>query len=318
MFVTSGYRQINRQHCLFWRAAFYQFAFLLLSTLILNTSLAADKLMVRYPETKNPVFVQRNNYSLELIGQAFAKINQPYVLKSVKVDIGTSARNTRFLFDQNYDISWLHTNNHREQLLRPIRIPIFKGLIGWRVFFIRKDDIDRFATISQRQQLQSLRAIQGYGWPDNEILLSNNFVVRQTLLGNDTTNIIKLMRNKRADYFPRSILEVWDEQAQFDDDTLVVEPSLAIHYPSAVYFFVSYQNPMLATALEQGLTLMVADGSFDRLFNQYFADIIAKAQLGSRRIYHLSNPHLSDKTPLNRNELWLQPSNTPKKSARVE
>lgn len=312
MFATLGYRKI-KQHCRFWRVTI-----LVLGILCLNTSIANDNILtVRYPETKTAVFAQRNLYSHELMKRALTKSGQPYRLQSIKVEIGTSARNTRFLIDQDYDISWLHTNKQREQILRPIRVPIFKGLIGWRIFFVRKNDLDTFSKITQKQQLQSLQAIQGYGWPDNDILLSNKFAVRQTLLGNDTTNIVKLMRNQRADYFPRSILEIWGEQDQFDDDVLVVEPTLAIHYPSAVYFFVSQRNPTLAIAMEQGLKLMIADGSFDHLFNEYFADIVSKAELNKRRVFHLSNSHMSDKTPLNQNELWLQIGKPPTDSVNA-
>lgn len=35
-------------------------------------------------------------------------------------------------------------NSQRERLLQPVRMDILKGIIGYRVFFVRKDDLPIF------------------------------------------------------------------------------------------------------------------------------------------------------------------------------
>lgn len=264
-----------------------------------------EVLEIRHPETKNPVFADRNSYSLKLLELALNKKNIKHKLAAVRVEIGTSQRNIRFISEKQYDISWLHTSREREKQLLPIRIPLFKGLIGWRIGFIRQQDLERFNAIKTLKQLQNVRFIQGYGWPDNVILNANNFTVRTTLLGTDTANIINLMHNSRADYFPRSVLEIWPEQENYGGGQLMIEPNLALYYPSATYFFVAKTNIELAKNIEEGLQLAIQDGSFDKLFNHYFAEIIKRSDLRNRHIFYLTNPNLPKNTPLDRPELWL-------------
>jgi hypothetical protein len=62
----------------------------------------------------------------------------------------------------------------------------------------------------------------------------------------------------------------------------------------------------LAEAIRSGLEAALADGSFDRLFRQYFGDALERTQLARRRIIELQNP-LAPALPLNRPELWFDP-----------
>ena len=49
----------------------------------------------------------------------------------------------------------------------------------------------------------------------------------------------------------------------------------------------------------------IADGSFDRLFCQHFAQKIARTRLAQRTAIDLFNPILPPETPLARKELWF-------------
>ena len=53
--------------------------------------------------------------------------------------------------------------------------------------------------------------------------------------------------------------------------------------------------------------MMLEDGSFDEIFNQYFGDIINKANLENRVKIELENPFMPDTVPYDREELWLNP-----------
>ena len=52
----------------------------------------------------------------------------------------------------------------------------------------------------------------------------------------------------------------------------------------------------------------VADGSFERLFQQQFANSLAHLQDAERQVIELPNPLLPNATPLQRPELWFTPS----------
>jgi hypothetical protein len=55
--------------------------------------------------------------------------------------------------------------------------------------------------------------------------------------------------------------------------------------------------------------MALKDGSFDRLFYNHpdIKEALDKANLKSRRIFELTNPLLTDETPLNDKAMWLTP-----------
>ena len=94
-----------------------------------------------------------------------------------------------------------------------------------------------------------------------------------------------------ADFFPRSVLEITREKKRHADLTeLMVEPNILVKYPSAVYFFVNKENQELANQIEKGFEKSIADGSFAKLFNQYFGTALEELNLDKRRVFVLENP----------------------------
>jgi hypothetical protein len=84
---------------------------------------------------------------------------------------------------------------------------------------------------------------------------------------------------------------------------------LLLYYPLPRYFFVarSPAGEALAKRVEAGLNRMLADGSFDQMFNAYKKPILQRLKLGSRRLLRIANPTLPSDTPLARKELWFDP-----------
>jgi hypothetical protein len=80
-----------------------------------------------------------------------------------------------------------------------------------------------------------------------------------------------------------------------------------LYAPTAMYFFFSHKRPELAETVCQGMEKALADSSFDRLFQEHFADSLRRAQLSQRQVIKLENPLLPDATPLQRRELWFSP-----------
>lgn len=206
--------------------------------------------------------------------------------------------------DGGIDLFWGMTSNEREHKALPIRIPLDKGLIGWRVALVPADQPDLLAGIRNRQQLARLEAGQVDDWPDTTILRSAGLKV---LTSQDYGNLFPMLQRKRFDYFPRSVMEVQREAALPVAQGLVIDRHLLLRYPTAMYFFVSPHQPQLAARLEQGLRMAVQDGRFNQLFLRYNAQELAGLALAKRTLIELDNPLLPPGTPLQDARLWYRP-----------
>ncbi|SDH15317.1 MULTISPECIES: ABC transporter substrate-binding protein [unclassified Duganella] len=286
--------------------------FLLQGTLALasaaTTPAWAAAPLVRYPQSEAEGQGQNaEHYPVRLLRMALARSGQDHQLQPSNVMMRQNRALAELRAGRVIDIAWTMASQQRERDLLPIRIPLDMGLIGWRLLLIRARDAARYAAIRQPGELQALDALQGHDWPDTDILRANHYRVQTA---SDYAGMFKMLQSGRVDYFPRAVFEVWNEAAAFADQGLVVAPGLALHYPSAFYFFVNKDNTALAASLQQGLEQLLADGSYARLFNEYYGDMVARSALDKRRVFELRNNLLSPATPLARRELWLHPGRT--------
>ncbi|UTH74934.1 hypothetical protein [Chromobacterium sp. IIBBL 290-4] len=206
--------------------------------------------------------------------------------------------------DGRVDLFWGMTSRERESKLLTVRIPLDKGLIGWRVPLINADKPQLFKNVKTPQQLAAFRAGQGQDWPDKQILQHAGLPV---VTSPDYPHLFSMLKQRRYDYFPRSVIEVRQELEMPAAAGLMLDPYLLLHYPTAFYFFVSPKREDLARMLEQGLEKSVADGSFDQLFKTFNSEHLRGLKLSGRTIIELPNPLLPDGTPLSRRELWFHP-----------
>ena len=257
---------------------------------------------------------QRNIYCLQLLEQALAATRQeygPFVLAAAR-DVIYQKRALRTLdTDYGVDVVWTMTSKQRERDYTPIRIPLFKGLMGYRLFLIREQDSARFSPIYSLAQLKKLHAGQGADWPDTQILKANGIPVFESQ-GYD--NLFSMLLKQRFDYFPRGVPEVYLELESHPDSGLIVEPRMMFYYPTAIYFFVSRRHPALAKRIESGLNQLIQGGEFDRLFFSfpYHKRVLEQARLNQRLVFNLHNPHLPDATPLEQQHLWYRADIIPK------
>ncbi|MEO4047441.1 hypothetical protein AAFN46_10175 [Pseudomonas sp. CAU 1711] len=202
------------------------------------------------------------------------------------------------------DVVWTMTSRERESRLLPVRIPLDKGLYGWRIALLRADRRELLRDVDSLADLHALRAGQGHDWPDTRILRGHGLQV-QTSSSYDS--LFLMLRAGRFDYFPRAVLEARAELRQQNASELTLDSHLVLHYPTALYFFFSRSNPGQAEIVRRGLELALADGSFERLFRQQYGADLRLARLERRRIIELDNPLLPAQTPLQRAELWYRP-----------
>ena len=259
-------------------------------------------LTVSYPDIQHPNYSARDRYFHAMLKLVMAHSGANYQLNGIKLVEYSEGRSLQFILDGRYDVHWLNTTREREEALLPVRIPLYKGAIGWRAFLIRPDRQAGFRRIRTMEQLQRVVFGQGHDWPDVDILLQNGFMVERSP---SWSGLFRMVLLDRIQAFPRSIVEITAEQQQPEARGLIVEDSLILQYPAAYYFFVAKDNVPLARALETGLLRTIENGSFDKLFYQYFGEAIQSLGIEKRTIISIPNPVLQAQMPLDRPELWF-------------
>jgi len=198
-----------------------------------------------------------------------------------------------------------------EQRLLPVRIPIDKGLISYRVFLIRADMQPRFAEVRTLDDLRAYSVGSFVTWADTRILREGGFKV---ITGDNYEGLFRMLMAQRFDFFSRSADEAyreWDER-KVQLPEMAVEDTVLLHFPTTRLFFVqrSDEGQRLAERIETGLNRMIKDGSFDAHFLRHKGALIQRAHLKSRRVFTIENPFLSAETQATRKtrpEIWFDP-----------
>lgn len=247
----------------------------------------------------------RNIYFIELLKQALARSGKPYKA-TMHVRGATHARQMQMVVDGLIDVLWDAPSPEVDKRLMPIEIPIDKGLIGWRIFFINAEDQPLFSKIHTEEELKKIPLGQVKYWHDTTILKANKFNLVETP---SYTGTFKMLMSKRFNYFPRSIAEIWDEETNQKSmlNNVVIEKHLVLQYPIAYFFYVNQHNTVLAQDIQQGLEAMLRDGSFETLFQQYNGELIAKANLKNRHVIRIKNPFMTDETYRHFEHFWFNP-----------
>ena len=271
---------------------------LLLALLLVAQCAAAE--IVRFPR---PEFEgdRRFGYALDLLKLALSKAGPDYRVELAESPMNQERQILELEAGRTIDVAPMPSSAERETRLLAVYLPINRGVLGWRLGLIRKGDAARLADVNTLDDLKRVRLAQGLHWPDTDILRANGIPV---ITGPSYEGLFKMIVGSRFDYFPRSVMEIWNEQAS-NAAELEVEPRIALHYPYyASYYMLNRVNTRLAQIILQGLEKALADGSADRLFEQHHGESLRKAQLDKRVIIELKNPLVTPGTPVNRPELW--------------
>lgn len=284
----------------------YLTTFSMLFSLVLLSPAQGSERVVVYSWPKSMQVDERGAYPIELLKLALSKSNRSFVAKPSEFAMSQYRTLKHLEMNKGIDVVWTMTNAEREQQLRPIRIPIDRGLIGWRLLAIQQKDTEIFHNLPNETVLKTLLTVQGIDWPDYAILKSNGFKVASS---NYFDGMYQMLHVGRVRFFARSLTEIWPELTALReaDKSVVVAPRWVLHYPAALYFFVRNDDDELATAIESGLETALADGSMRTLFLQHFQDSLNRADLQHREIVKLSNQGLPPQTPTQRFELWFNP-----------
>ena len=271
---------------------------LALFLLCFGGELRADVVRYPLPESEGD---QRLEYPRQLLELALSKTDVPYRIEFPSTRMNQERQAAELEGGRSLDVAPIPSSAERESRLLPIRIPLNKGLLGWRIGLVRKGDENLMAQVKSIDDLHKIRIVQGHEWPDTTILRSNGVKV---LTGPDYNGLFRMLAADRFDYFPRSVMEIWSELEAHAD--LGLDRHVALHYFYDSYFFVNKKNTKLASDIERGLEKAIADGSFERLFQRHWGDALRKARLDERIVIEMRNPLLTPETPSARAELWYR------------
>lgn len=245
-----------------------------------------------------------DKYAFEMLQLAISYSNGKYKITSDTANDKTLARTMSEIESGDVDVMWTATDQEKEDRMLPIRIPLYKGLFGYRIFIINKENQSKFTNIQTLDDLKKITMGQGTSWADTKILEANGLNVVKTM---KYPGLMYMVDGGRFDAFPRGVHEPWAEVTNYPKLNLMVEPRLMLVYKMPFYLFVNKSNNSLAKDIEDGFNQAIADGSFNKHFyaNPAVQKVIENANMSSRKIFELQNPGLPPKTPVDRPELWL-------------
>jgi hypothetical protein len=266
----------------------------------------AEENLIRVNDSSDP----NGPYAVKMLELAISHIDKKYKVVVTKEPY-SQFKIMEEVANGRLDLYWNSSNAEKEAAYNTVRIPLYKGLLGNRIFIIHKDNQSKFDNIRTLEDLKKITIGQGKTWADTKILESNGLKV---IKANKYESLFLMVDGGRFDAFSRGVHEPFGELADHPQlKDLTIEKNLMLVYRMPFYLFVNKNNKTLAKDLEEGLNRAIADGSFDQVFfnDPAVKDVMAKANMKNRRAIYLDNPTLSKETPLDRKELWFDPKTIP-------
>lgn len=261
---------------------------------------AAQTITLTFPRPADPV---RGDYAIGLVTLALERSGRSYRLQPTS-EVLTQTRAVRELEDGRIDFVWMGTSGDYERRFRPVRVPVLRGLEGYRICIIGRSLQPAFSAVTGLAELKKMTMGQGPDWSDTVILEAAGFKVVTA----QYENLFGMAARQRFDCFLRGVHEAPGEvavrQSAYPD--IVVETDILVVYPFASFFFVRKDNATLAEALTAGLTKAYDDGAFMAHFNAHPAvrSIMTQARLDARRRFDIPNPLLTEETRAIPDRYW--------------
>lgn len=197
------------------------------------------------------------------------------------------------------------TNLDLEQRLRPIPIPLDKGLLGYRLFLIMPETQAKLDKVQTLDDLRQFSIGQASPWTDVKILQSANM---KLVIADNYEGLFQMLGIRRFDLFSRGVIEIYSEWEAHTDKVpgITIEKNLILAYPMPRYFFVpkTANGARMAERIEDGLRRLAKNGEFERRYQAYKKAVLADVSLAGRRVFRINNSQLSDLAPKNEKFWW--------------
>ncbi|MTI08902.1 ABC transporter substrate-binding protein [Curvivirga aplysinae] len=250
---------------------------------------------------KHYQYQERYKFGHQLLLLAISKLDIPFVVQGPTTQDVNEKRGENQILEGRLDIEWMSTTRDREDLLIPIKIPLYRGVLGLRLLLVTPTMHPSISEISTLDDLQSYTGGYSQHWGDLPVFEANNLRVDTSTV---YESIFKKLIYGRFDYFHRGVQEIWDEQKRYNKQ-LIVADNIMLFYPHPVYFFVGKHRPELAKNLRRGLDIAMEDGSYKKLFFEYFEHYIKLGNLENRKLIVLNNPVVPQDTPALDTSWWM-------------
>ena len=131
---------------------------------------SADPFSIVYPHYR-PEDWARAIFPLAVLDLAMKAAGADYVARQADVLMERGRALAELAGGSNaINLLWTSTDAEAERGLNVVRIPINRGLIGHRIFVIRKDRQADFDRVRNLDDLKALTGGQGLGWIDTKIM----------------------------------------------------------------------------------------------------------------------------------------------------
>ncbi len=195
---------------------------------------------------------------------------------------------------KNYVIK-ASANNQLANLVGMVPFPVDLGIVGYRVAFASNKTKASLTSVETLEDLKKFNVVQGIGWLDTAILRHHGFDVRTI---GDHNSMFRMVALNRVDLFPRGANELkaeWETHRSILN--LAYDEGIALYYPLPRFLVTSKSNTELIERLNKGLIRAYNDRSLIALWQREYGSSIKFVKLGSRKIFRLTNPHISELDP---------------------
>ncbi len=195
-----------------------------------------------------------------------------------------------------------------DKSLISVKVPVDRGLLGYRVFLIRAADQAVFDQVRTLEDLRRLRLGTQTDWVDAAVFRAADF---KLVTGNNYASLFAMLMAGRFDALGRGVGEIEGELANFGPryPGMAIEQHLLLHYPMSVYFWFprTAQGERHAARVREGMTAIANNGTLDRLFRQEFQAVIQRVHLRERRVLSIANPTQPLDQPFDKKDWWFDP-----------
>ena len=252
---------------------------------------------------------QRVTYKYELLKAALEITREEFGPYRLKVEVFRMNRERALVELIKGEIINLHiapADLDWEAVALPVRIPIRRGLLDYRLVLAHKDVSQLLSQVKSVAELKRYSVGLRKRWTTTKILRELDFEIVESTTYDGFFSMLSLQRYKFTVQGINEVFGVMEARKEELEDIRIV-PGIAVKIPLPVYFYASLRTPRVAERIESGLNRLIDNGDFDRIFLRYFEKSIQKAQLWERRIIDIGNPLLPKTVPYNEKKYWFNP-----------
>lgn len=243
------------------------------------------------------------NYPVELLKLALEQTGVNFELKPSERLLSSDKAMRQLIVNRDIDIAWSLTDEDKENDFLPIRVPIYKGLMGWQLFLISPNFQSQFLEIQNLEDLLKYKVSQRFNSPNAAVLQAKQF---QVVTGVQESNMFAQLEDGIVDFLPRSVINVRNDfDVWSQHQPVVIEKNIGLRYPLAMYFFLNTRSVTLHRLIETGLNRAIENGQFEALFQAHYSELLQEFNLDQRQFFDLENPLLPKQTPIDNEGLWF-------------